>query len=40
MNLLRGILSFTLIALNTLIACIPLYLMGLIRLLLRGRARR
>jgi len=40
MNLLRGILSFTLIALNTLIACIPLYLMGLVRLLLRGRARR
>jgi 1-acyl-sn-glycerol-3-phosphate acyltransferase len=40
MNVLRGLLTFTLIALNTLLACIPLYLMGLLRLLLRGDARR
>ena len=40
MNVIRGILTFTLIAFNTLVACIPLYLMGLARLLLRGDARR
>jgi len=40
LSFLRGILAFTLIACNTLLACIPLYLMGLVRLLLSGAARR
>jgi 1-acyl-sn-glycerol-3-phosphate acyltransferase len=40
MNLLRGLLTVTLIVLNTLVACIPLYLMGLVRVALRGAPRR
>jgi 1-acyl-sn-glycerol-3-phosphate acyltransferase len=40
MNVLRGLATFVLIALNTLLACIPLYLMGLLRLALRGESRR
>lgn len=40
MNVIRGILSITFICLNTLLACVPLYLMGLVRLALRGRARK
>lgn len=38
-NLIRGLLSSLLLALNTLVACVPLYLMGFIRLFTRGRAR-
>lgn len=40
MNLLRGASAFTLICVNTLILCIPLYLMGIVWALSRGRARR
>jgi 1-acyl-sn-glycerol-3-phosphate acyltransferase len=39
MNLLRGIAAFLLICTNTLICCIPLYLMGIAWGLCRGRAR-
>ncbi|MBX3705176.1 MAG: 1-acyl-sn-glycerol-3-phosphate acyltransferase [Pseudomonadales bacterium] len=40
MNVLRGIFSIGLIIFNTLLACVPLYLMGLVRVFLRGRARQ
>jgi len=39
MNLVRGILTLVIICFNTLLACIPLYLMGLVRVALRGAAR-
>jgi 1-acyl-sn-glycerol-3-phosphate acyltransferase len=40
MNVLRGLVCLTLIVLNTFAACVPLYVMGLVRLFLRGAARR
>jgi len=39
MNTVRGITSGLLIVLSTVILCLPLYLMGLVRLACRGRAR-
>lgn len=39
MNTLRGITSALAICVNTVIWCVPLYLMGLVRLACRGRAR-
>ena len=39
MGFLRGLASLTLIALNTLVWCVPLYLMGLVHRLARGRLR-
>lgn len=39
MNLLRGILSSLLLVLNTIAACVPLYLLGAVRLLFPARAR-
>ena len=40
MNVLRGILTFVFIVLNTLLACIPLYCAGLVRLCLPDGARQ
>lgn len=39
MNTLRGIAAMLLISLATLVGCVPLYLFGLLRMPLRGRAR-
>jgi 1-acyl-sn-glycerol-3-phosphate acyltransferase len=38
MNLLRGTTAFVLICANTLVLCVPLYLMGLLLAVSRGRA--
>lgn len=38
-NLMRGLLAALLLALNTLVVCIPLYLMGFIRMFTRGPVR-
>ncbi|MFU8816779.1 MAG: acetyltransferase [Pseudomonadales bacterium] len=40
MNVLRGASAFTLICVSTLVLCIPLYLMGIVLALSRGRARQ
>ena len=39
MHFLRGLASLMFIVLNTLLWCVPLYLMGLVHLLFRGRLR-
>ncbi len=40
MHIVRGVLSLLILGLNTLACCVPLYLLGLLRPLLPGRARQ